>query len=182
MNGGNGLQRTFNRNVSPGAISGQAVSPARGLIGCACGAPGGQCTCANGNASPSRFVYVLGTVDIRFPDQSISEELQSVGRNLKQGPKEDLRSWCYRVLKQDEARYVARQLCWILTVEGLPAYYLALRDLYDLKDLIECLGRPRGQDLNLFVGSSSLIPVEACPESQRRFFLWIICARSTRIS
>jgi hypothetical protein len=123
---------------------------------------------------------VLGTVDIRFPDQSISEELQSVALNLSRKPgvdkklsepgaEEPLRSWYSRVLSHPEARHVARQVCWLLSVEGQPAYYLVLRDLHDLPDLISCLGRPEPknpqehEDLDLFVGSSSLVPVDSCP-------------------
>lgn len=131
--------------------------------GCSCGAPGGVCTCDNGSFN-SRFIYVLGSVDIRFPDQSISEELQAIARKkgIEQGDKEHLRTWCFRVLANPEARYVARRLCWILTVEGHPAYYLSLRDLHDLPILIACLGRGE-DDLDLVVGSSSLVPVTACP-------------------
>ncbi len=164
MNVGNGLPRSLNRGAGPATLSGQAVTPAQGLGGCACGAPGGVCTCAEGG-SPSRFIYVLGTVDIRFPDQSISAELQTVAEtmNIVQEADEDLRTWCYRVLRLPEARYVARQVGWILTVERQPAYYLALRDLEDLDDLVSCLGEPKDDDLCLFVGSSSLIPVETCP-------------------
>ncbi len=164
----------------------QAVTPARSLTGCSCGAPEGNCTCTD-RATSSTFIYVLGTVDIRFPDQSISEELQTVAITLGIEPDADpnapLREWYYRVLSRPEARYVARKVCWILEVEGQPAYYLALRDLHDLSDLISCLGRPevvdgprepRGvhqqqgnplysEDLDLFVGSSSLDPIDLCP-------------------
>lgn len=164
MNIGNGLPRSLSRGSGPPAMSGQAVTPAQGLGGCTCGAPGGVCTCADGPA-PSSFIYVLGTVDIRFPDQSISGELQTVARtmNIVQGTEEDLRIWCHRVLSLPEARHVARLVSWILTVEGLPAYYLALRDLHDLSDLISCLAEPKDDDLCLFIGSSSLVPVETCP-------------------
>ena len=195
--------------------SAQIVTPAQG--GCACGAPGGSCTC--GGQVASHFVYVLGTVDICFPDQSISDELQVVAITLSQDPSADreqrelrepkadepLRNWYYRVLKHREARYVARKVCWVLKVEGQVAYYLSLRDLEDLNDLIGCLKnpepaptpppsgddrrnrrvqtraarrsspaqrdrdyeqdqhRPPYDDLDLFVGSSSLVSVEMCP-------------------
>jgi hypothetical protein len=163
MNDEIALSRSNNRCVAPAATSGQAVIPAQALNGCACGAQGGICTCSSGNAPPSNFVYVLGTVDVRFPDQSISDEFQRVAGDLEQGQDEDLRDWCHRVLSQPDARYVARQVSWILTVEGLPAYYLALRDLHDLPCLIGFLAHSRGSDLDLFVGSSSLVPVETCP-------------------
>jgi hypothetical protein len=160
--------------TAPGSsISEPVVRPALGGDGCACGAPTGICTCDNIGSSPSRFIYVIGTVDIRFPDQSISEELQAVARMAAQttnddtlntaGEDEPLRAWYHRVLSRPEARYVARQVCWILKVEGQPAYYLTLRDLHDLATLIECLAHADNEDFDLFVGSSTLIPTDACP-------------------
>jgi PatG C-terminal/Subtilase family len=157
---GNGTPRLPNHNLGPATISGHEVVPA----GCACGAPGGICSCSDAGSSPSNFVYVLGSLDIDLPDQSISEELQAVARmkGIVQAKDEPLRDWYFKVLSNPEARYVARQVCWILKVEGQPAYYLALRDPFDLPELISCLGHPE-DDLNLVVGSSSLIPVETCP-------------------
>lgn len=129
------------------------------------------------------FIYVLGSVDIRFPDQSISEELQTIARdhNIRPQPiqrgdgnndsekgvqerkDEELRAWYFRVLKLPAARYVARQVCWILKVEGQLAYHIELRDLHDLDDLISCLEHSADADLDLFVGSSPLSEVEKCP-------------------
>jgi len=164
MNDGNGLPRPFNRSAGPAAMSGQTVTPQQGLGGCACGSPGGQCTCANGDASPSRFVYVLGTVDIDFPDQSVSEELQRVASDvgIPKGPNDDLRSWNHMVLNNPQARYVARQLCWSLYVEGEPIYNLELCYSDDLDELIRCLNEPK-DDLCLVVGLSSPIKAEPCP-------------------
>jgi hypothetical protein len=158
-----GLPRSPRPGAEPG-VTASAITPAHGGERCTCGAPGGICTCVDANTS-LRFIYVLGTVDIRFPDQSISEELQFVARKhgIVLEANEQLRTWYARVLREPDARYVARQVCWILKVEGLPAYCLALRDLHDLPDLISCLDNPDGDDFDLFVGSSSLIPVESCP-------------------
>jgi subtilase family protein/cyclic patellamide precursor peptide PatG len=177
---GNGLPRTD--ASGPAATSAQPVTPANG---CMCGAPGGTCTC--GDAGPSNFVYVLGTVDVKAPDQSISEEFQrwveikdeeekekqgkakkpkekkeDEEEGLQQGPNEDFRHWFWRILTKypDETRYIARQFCWILRVEGEPAYYLTLRDMEDFDGLVDCLGAPAHEDLCLFVGSSSLQLVE----------------------
>jgi hypothetical protein len=159
----NGLPRT-DASV-PAATSTQPVTLANGS-GCMCGAPGGACTC--GDAGPSHFVYVLGTVDVKFPDQSISAEFQELAEameNGQQGVNEDRRDWCYRILSaspRQHTRYIARQFCWILYVEGEPAYYLTLRDMQDFDGLIDCLGEPKNDDLCLFVGSSPLQLVELC--------------------
>ena len=163
---GNGLPRAD--APAPAATPPQTVTPA-----CMCGAPGGTCTCADGG--PSNYVYVLGTVDVKFPDQSISAEFQrwieekekeekdkkheakKEREGLQPLPNEDLRHWYWWILTTypNETRYIARQLCWILRVENEPAYYLTLQDMSDFTDLIRCLEEPNGDDLCLFVGSSS---------------------------
>jgi hypothetical protein len=211
MQGGSAMTTASGQYEAGGAKIKAVVAPAHVLGGCSCGAAPEACTCAGGPAA-SNFVYVLGTVDVRFPDQSISDEMQRVASTLGvvQGegtfqvgdaaagvhPNEDLRNWCHRVLVRPEARYLARQVSWILTVEGLPAYYLSLRDPSDLDRLIEALGEPKPRiakaappaktrggsrkakpggeniilppneeyDLSLFVGKSSMIPVEASPD------------------
>ena len=177
MKAGTLPQISLTRAGSELAASESAVTPAHGASGCDCGAPGGICTCADGQSSP-RPIYVLGSVDILIPNQSISEELQAIALALSQsseyrtehlqepGPTEELRSWQCRVLSKKEARYVARQMYWILKIEGHPAYYLSLRDLHDLGDLIRCLGRSEKEDLDLFVGSSSLIRRRHPPRGQ----------------
>lgn len=172
MSDDNGPHRVFPSAGASYPGSGDAVAPAHGSSGCGCsGASSGSCTCSNGGTSPSRLVYVLGTVDCRFPDQSVSDEFQAAADTLgiEQG-EQSLRSWVHQVLDDPRAkpglRYIARQMCWVLTVERQPAYYLTLCDWQDLDDLIACLGEPDepdGCDLVLIAGSSSLIPVETSP-------------------
>ena len=51
------------------------------------------------------------------------------------------------VLTQKQNRYLARKLCWVLTVEGLETYILGSRDPADLDLLIEAVRpapRPTG--------------------------------------
>jgi hypothetical protein len=158
-----GIASALNRTGLPG-VAGGTVIPAHATSGCSCGALGGACTCANGQSSPLSFVYALGSIDVLFPDQSISEELQSVARTrgIEMGANESLRSWYARVLAEPGARYVARQVSWVLRIEGIPAYYLTLQDLHDLDDLIGCLRDPT-DDLELAVGLSSLIRTEVSP-------------------
>jgi len=167
MNIGAGLRGSLHSGTSP--VARPAATPADNSLRCACGAAGGTCSCADSQSS-RRFIYVLGSVDIRFPDQSICEELQFVAQQLveegkepEMGEDEPLRTWYARVLTHSEARYVARQICWVLKVEGVPAYYLTLRDLEDLPRLIKCLAHFDNEDLDLCVGSSSMESVENCP-------------------
>ncbi len=166
MSEGNG-QREYSASFVARAASAESVAPGGGS---ACGGcSSGACSCSNGGSSPSGFVYVLGTVDVQFPDQSVADEFQDVARTKGREQRDDepLRSWCHRVLTDGAGdkpgpRYISRQLCFILKVEKLPAYYLVVRDWDDLDDLIQCLGEPDGHDLTLVVGSSSMNPVEKC--------------------
>jgi hypothetical protein len=220
------LGRGFRSSVSADSVVSLAQVPG----GCGCGGGSGACSCkgglawpvcANAGSNASNYVYVLGTVDVCAPDQSIADELLRIGDSIgvKQGKgtgsdneydvllpndgakkeiscvidrEEDLRSWVYRVLTHPQgmdARYIVKQLRWILRVEGLPAYYLCLTDTNDLDDLIKLLREPlpeglnaavrnaksplpiwpnlnresAGHDLCQFIGTSSLIPAEASP-------------------
>jgi cyclic patellamide precursor peptide PatG len=151
----------------PARVFAQAEAVAPVQAACGCGAPEGSCTCSTG-ILPARLVYVLGTVDCRFPDQSVSDEFQAAAHTLgmEQGD-QSVRSWVHQVLTHEPARkglrYIARNISWLLAVEKQTAYYLALRDWQDLDDLIACLGEPDEHDLVLVAGSSSLRPVEASP-------------------
>jgi PatG Domain len=128
--------------------------------------PAAVCTCP-GHHQPKSFVYALGTVELQYPDPSIVDELLNVART--QNNTEPLftkttdRLWLYSVLSTPAARYVARKLCWVLTIEGHPAYSLVVRDSSDVDDLISCLERTADGDLDAIVGSSSLAWISQTP-------------------
>ncbi len=183
MGVGNGPERNFNQPEAPRSVSGGTVAPAHGAGACACGgALNGTCTCIDGGTSTPRFVYVLGTVDVLCPDQSVADEFQEVARTIGvsngdergmlQRDDESLRDWYHRVLMNNPEkpgpRYIARQLCWVLRVEKQPAYYLSVRDWQELDDLTRCLGEPVDHDLTLLVGTTSMAYAETCPGVRAR--------------
>jgi len=56
------------------------------------------------------------------------------------------RHWQHAVLSHNDkkdARYLARQLSWRLTIEDYPAFVLSPRDPADFDDLVDCLERPK---------------------------------------
>lgn len=108
---------------------------------------GGTCSCGCGTSSSSGEepavtlspVYAIGRVEMRFPDLSAEKEFaQAVGRAETAGHTD--RQVLYAVLAQRENRYLARQLCWVLSVHGMETYLLAPRDPSDLDLLVEALG------------------------------------------
>jgi hypothetical protein len=57
------------------------------------------------------------------------------------------------VLSKPENRYLARQVCWVMTIEGLETYILVPRDPADLTSLIDALRpNPTPTDLDVVIG------------------------------
>jgi hypothetical protein len=109
------------------------------------------------------YVYALGRVDPRFPRLAVEKELaQATGRAETTGLTD--RQTLYTVLSQRQNRYLARQLCYVLTIEGLETYILQPRDPADLELLIEAV-RPaaRPTDVDVVIGvRGPIAPPELC--------------------
>jgi hypothetical protein len=69
-----------------------------------------------------------------------------------------------KVLSQRQNRYLARQLCWVLTIEGLETYILVPRDPADLELLVEALRpTPSPMDLDCVIGTlGPIAPPDLC--------------------
>jgi len=155
MNIGNGLPRLSNRGAARAAETGQTAILASGPAGCACGAPGGKCTCVESQDGANGFVYAIGTVEAECPSVAIEREMQALASTLlpeswesdtdvPTKPTED-RSWQYAVLSADKemTRYIARQLTWRLTIEDIHVFVLRPRDPRDYDLLIDHLSRSK---------------------------------------
>ena len=115
------------------------------------------------NMTTSAYVYALGRIEPRFPRLSVEKEYaQATGRAETAGLTD--RQALQTVLSRPENRYLARQLCYVLTIEGLDTYILQPGDPVDLQILIESL-RPTPQpgDVDVVVGRRGPIaPPELC--------------------
>jgi hypothetical protein len=122
------------------------VTPQGTSSDCACGGGGG-----NGSASATA-VYAIGRIQPRFPTLGVEKELaQVVGRADSIGQTD----WqaLHAVLSRRENRYLARKLCWVMTIEGLETYLLVPRDSMDLDLLLESLrAGPRPTDIDVVIG------------------------------
>jgi hypothetical protein len=98
------------------------------------------------------FIYAIGKIQPRFPSIGLQNEYnQAVGRSDTAGQTdyEAMRT----ALSKRENRYIARQMCWIFTIEGLEAYILKPRDSNDVEVLVDTLRvHPRGNDIDIIVG------------------------------
>ncbi len=95
------------------------VRPSQGAVDTGAPAQPAPCpTCGGVAGSPASYVYALGQIETRFPRPSVEKEVaQATGRAETAGQTD--RQAFQRMLLQRENRYLARQLCWVLTVQGL---------------------------------------------------------------
>lgn len=88
------------------------------------------------------YVYALGQIEPRFPRQSVEKEMaQATGRAETAG-RTDQQAF-HQVLSVRENRYLARQICWVLTIQGLETYILTPRDPADMDILVGAI-EPQG--------------------------------------
>jgi PatG Domain len=118
----------------------------------------GATPAGNGPAiSPASWVYAIGRIEARFPSISVEKEFaQATGRSDTKGLTD--RQALQSVLSKPENRYLVRQLCFVLTIEGLETYILVPRDPADISLLVDAL-RPTPQpwDLDCVIGTKGPI-------------------------
>lgn len=100
----------------------------------------------------SQFVYALGQVIPRFPLISLEKEyLQATGLSDTAGLTD--RETLYKVLSDRRNRYLARQMCWVLSIEETDVYLIQPRSPEDLDMVIEAIRpRPLKLDIDLVIG------------------------------
>jgi len=121
-------------------------------------------TCGGGVGSSSpAYVYVIGSITQRFPQLSIEKEFaQRIAQEETTGltHQQAMR----KALMRRENRYLARQLCWVMTVQGLETYILVPRDPADIELLIEAMRAvPEPSDIDVAIGARGpLAPPTFC--------------------
>ncbi|MFF0413667.1 hypothetical protein ACFYUY_24925 [Kitasatospora sp. NPDC004745] len=151
--GGPGARAGETAEVVPVSVAAAEPTPA-GCPGC-----GGTDPFRAGSA----HVYAVGRIEPRFPTLGAEKEFTQVtGRSEVTGLTD--REALQAVLAQPGNRYLARQLCWVLTIQGLETYLLYPRDPLDLSQLVEAVRpRPDPGDLDVVIGTAGPIaPPEAC--------------------
>jgi hypothetical protein len=140
-----------------------------GEPGCSCGRPDGSCVCgAEDAASPTgtdapSYVYAIGRVEARFASLAAEKEFAQVAGRANTAGLTD-RQVLHDVLSQRENRYLARQLCYVLTVGGLETYVLQPRDPADFELLIDAVrADPNPGDVDVVVGvRGPIAPLNLC--------------------
>src|SRR5215475_14988168 len=106
--------------VTPSQGDVVAAPPTNGTTSCP--------TCGSGAGSmPVSHIYAIGRIEARFPRVSVEKEFaQAAGRAETAGQTD--RQAFYNGLSQPESRYLARQLCWVLMIQGLETYLVRPRE------------------------------------------------------
>jgi hypothetical protein len=160
-----------NEPVTTASAGANGVPPAAGSAA----RPGGDIAAApscpacataeagSGQAATLHYVYAIGRIEPRFPRPSVEKEFaQATGRAETSGLTD--RQVMQKVLSQRQNRYLVRQLCWVMTIEGLETYILVPRDPADLDLLIEAVRAiPNPADLDVVIGvQGPVAPPEMC--------------------
>jgi hypothetical protein len=137
--------------------AGRAIAPQ------ACATCGAEPSADSGTAAPPSWVYALGNIEARFPSVSIEKEFaQATSRDTTAGLTD--RQALHQVLSKPENLYLVRQLCFVMTIQGLETYLLKPRHSADLNLLVEAIRpNPSRLDLDIVIGMKGPVaPPEMC--------------------
>lgn len=122
-------------------------------------------SCGNNKENSNSYIYALGRINARFPRVGVEKEFaQATGREGKKTVGLTNQKALYSVLSDRENRYLVRELCWVLTIEGVDSYILHPRDPMDYDMLVEAIRpAPSPMDIDVVVGMRGPIaPPEMC--------------------
>ena len=104
------------------------------------------------------YVYAIGKIEARFPRLSVEKEFAQVAARADTTGLTD-QQVLQTVLSAPENRYLARQMCWVMTIEGLETYIVLGRESADISLLVETLRtNPTPSDLDVVIGVKGPIP------------------------
>ena len=135
---------------SPEARASTSITP---QAGCAtCGGTGEAAGLGTNGSGMTSNVYAIGRVEARFPNLAAEKEFaQAIGRTDTAGKTD--RQTFHAVLSKRENRYLVRQLCWVLSIQGLETYLLQPRDPADIDLLVEAIRpAPSPNDIDVVIG------------------------------
>jgi len=121
-------------------------------------------SCGNGAApAAASYVYAIGRIEARFPRLSVEKEFAQAAGRAETAGRTDQQMF-YDILSKPESRYLARQLCWVLMIQGLETYIVIPRDPRDFDRLVEAIRpRPSPMDIDVIIGTRGPIaPPELC--------------------
>jgi len=134
---------------------------------CQCGKPDcPSCGSEGSKMSPQSYVYAIGKVGHRFPNRSLEMELAQAISRIPGVETKNLTNpeVVHKVLSDTNNRYISRQVCYILTIEGLETYILVPSDPLDTDRLAQAIRpEPNRNDIDVIIGRrGGVAPPEMC--------------------
>jgi PatG Domain len=120
-------------------------------------------TLNSSSAESTAYVYAVGHVEGQFRNLAAEKEFaQATGRADTAGKTDQ--QVLHEVLSKRENRYLVRQLCWVLTIQGLETYLLQPRDPTDSDLLVQAIRpRPSPGDIDVVIGvRGPIAPPDLC--------------------
>ncbi|MDK2744331.1 MAG: hypothetical protein NDI90_15595 [Nitrospira sp. BO4] len=157
MNGG---ARVIGEAVNPSVAPGIDMNSRKANASCSnCG--GGMSS--PGTAYSSGFVYAIGRLQPQFPDLGVEKEFAQLSGTIVGESVETHR--LVEALKEPTAAYLARQLCWVFSVDSVEAFTVLARDESQAKLFIDALPQKERveETVQVIVGSLGVPPqASAC--------------------
>jgi hypothetical protein len=115
-------------------------------------------------ATTYSYVFAIGRVTPRFSSLAVEKEFAQATGRLEDTAGLTDREATRSVLSERANRYLVRQICFVLTIEGLETYILQPRDPADLDLLVDAVRpAPRPADIDVVIGvRGPIAPPEAC--------------------
>ncbi len=114
-----------------------------------------DCGCMNNqeyNSMQRSYIYAIGRIRPVFRSLAVEKEYAQVLGKSDTSGLTDMQA-LKEVLLKKENRYLLRQICWVLNIEGLDAYVLQPLDLDDLEYFINAFHPPHEpSDVNVVIG------------------------------
>lgn len=110
----------------------------------------------------TNFIYALGSIQARFPTLAVEKEFAQAAAEVDTANLTNQQT-IYKILRQEGNRYLARELCWVFTVENLDTYILQPSSDFELDQLVEAIKPVKGIDCDTIIGKQGPIaPPEMC--------------------
>jgi hypothetical protein len=121
---------------------------------------------ATSMSAPS-FVYAVGRIEPRFPSLGVEKEFAQATKGVDATRNATVTGLTNREALHDalqQQRYLVRQLCWVMTIQGLENYILVPRDPADADLLVKALRPyPSLMDLDVVIGIlGPIAPAQMC--------------------
>ena len=110
------------------------------------------------------FIYAIGLIEVRYPSLGIEKELAQAAARLGDTQGLTERQVLQRVISRPENRYIARELCYVMTTSGIDTYILVPRHPGDIELLVQTVRPdPAPTDIDVVIGERGPIaPPQYC--------------------